>query len=107
MAKKSSRPRTERRERERALKKGVRNTERMAHALPGGSRATAIELPASGLVELAVRDARCPQCNGALDLRGDRAESTARGIVREVDAICRLCHAPRRLWFRLAAKLAN
>jgi hypothetical protein len=107
MAKKSSRPRTERRERDRALKKDVRNTERMARALPGGSRATPIEVPASSVVELAVRDTRCPQCNGALDLRGDRAESTARGILREVDAVCRLCHTPRRLWFRLAPKLAN
>jgi hypothetical protein len=107
MVKKPPRARSQRRQHERELRKGVRKIEAMARALPGGSPDAPIDVAASSLVELQARDARCPQCDGQLDLRGDRAESTPRGVLRELALMCRLCHAPRTLWFRVAPALAN
>jgi hypothetical protein len=107
MAKKPPRPRAERREHERALRKGVRKTEVMARALPGGSPGAPIDVATSSLVEPQARATRCPQCDGDLDVRADRAESTPRGVLRQLDLVCRLCHAPRTLWFRVAPQLAN
>jgi uncharacterized protein with PIN domain len=101
VAKKPVRPRTERRTRERDLRKGIRKVEALARALPGGSAATPIDVATSSLVELQARTTRCPQCNGELEIRGDRAESTPRGVLRAMDLVCRLCHAPRTVWFRV------
>lgn len=85
----------------------VRRIERMAGELPGGTPERAIEVGASSVVELKARAAPCLQCAGQLDIRGDRAGSTARGVVRAIELVCRQCHAPRTLWFRIAAPGPN
>ncbi|HEY0714368.1 MAG TPA: hypothetical protein VGF45_16920, partial [Polyangia bacterium] len=46
----------------------------------------------------------CVQCGGELDLRNHSAESAS---LRRTDLICRLCHAPRSIWFRIEPMLAN
>ena len=101
------RPRRERREHERALRKAVQTTERLARRLPGSTPDAPIEIAASALAEIKARDTPCPQCGGELELRGDRADATARGVLRELRLICRLCHAPRKLWFRVTPSSAN
>jgi hypothetical protein len=101
------RPRRERREHERALRKTVRETERLARQLPGATPDAAIDVDAPSVVELRARSTPCPQCGGELDVRGDRADSTPRGILREVSLVCRLCHTPRTLWFRVIPRAAN
>jgi hypothetical protein len=53
------------------------------------------------------RNKPCIQCAGDLELRGDRATSTARGVLREIALVCRCCHAPRTLWFRIVSPAAN
>ena len=46
---------------------------------------------------------KCVQCEAVeMELRGDHATSTARGLLRELEMICRQCHAGRALWFRVA-----
>ena len=101
------RPRRERRERERALRKDVRVTERLARQLPGATADTPIEIAAPSVAEIKARATPCPQCGGELELRGDRADSTLRGVLRELRLACRLCHAPRSLWFRIAPPAGN
>ena len=101
------RPRRERRERERALRKEVRVTERFARQLPGATREAPIDVAAPSVAEIKARATPCPQCGGELELRGDRAESTARGVLRELRLVCRACHAPRSLWFRTTPTAAN
>jgi hypothetical protein len=101
------RPRRERRERERELRKGVRTTERLARQLPGATPDAPIDVGAPAVAEIKARATPCPQCGGELDLRGDRAESTPRGVLRELRLVCRMCHAPRSLWFRTAPSSAN
>jgi hypothetical protein len=101
------RRRRQRREQERALRKGVRNTERLARQLPGATPESPIEIDAPAVAEIRARATPCPQCGGELEVRGDRADSTARGIIRELGLVCRRCHAPRRLWFRVRPPSPN
>ena len=101
------RPRRERREQERALRATVRRIERLAGELPGGTPERAIEVASSSVVDLKARALPCLQCAGQLDIKGERAESTARGVLRAIDLVCRQCHAPRTLWFRIAAPGPN
>jgi hypothetical protein len=101
------RPRRQRREQERALRKEVRLREGRAAQLPGGSAERPIDVPSASVVEGKARATPCIQCEGDLELRGDRAVSTARGVLRELALACRRCHTPRTLWFRIVPPAAN
>ncbi len=101
------RPRNERREQERALRKTVRVTERLAKQLPGATPEHPIDVASAPVVEIQARATPCPQCGGTLELASERADSTPRGVLREIRAVCRLCHAPRTLWFRITPATAN
>lgn len=101
------RPRRKQRAQDRALRKAVRRTEALAARLPGGSPDAPIEVVSASVVETKARATPCVQCGGELALRGDRATSTPRGVLREIEAACRRCHAPRTLWFRVAIEAAN
>ena len=85
----------------------MRRTEQLAGDLPGGSPERPIDVASASVVEGKVRGTPCIQCGGDLDVRGDRATSTARGILREIAVVCRLCHAPRTLWFRVVRAAEN
>jgi hypothetical protein len=101
------RPRKQRREQERAMRKVVRQVERVAAASPGGGPDNAIVVTSVAVIETRARQTPCVQCGGELELRGDRAQSTPRGVVREIDVVCRRCRAPRTLWFVVAPASAN
>jgi hypothetical protein len=101
------RPRRQRREQERALRKEVRAVERLAEQLPGATPESPIEVEAPSVADIKARATPCPQCAGELELRADRAESTPRGILRALALVCRRCHAPRTLWFRVRPPRAN
>lgn len=96
---KTDRARKRRREEGRAASKAVRERERLAALLPGGAPGRPIEVGSASVVEVQARAIPCVQCAGELELRGDRASSTARGVLRELDLSCRRCHARRLLWF--------
>jgi hypothetical protein len=101
------RPRRKQREQDRTLRKQVRRTENLAGKLPGGSPQQPIDVASASIVDGKARATPCIQCGGDLELRGDRATSGARGILRELALVCRLCHAPRTLWFRITPPAAN
>jgi hypothetical protein len=97
------RPRRQQREQERALRKTVRQLERLAAEMPGGSPERPIDVTSASVVETKARSLPCVQCEAIeMELRGDRATSTARGILRELALVCRQCHAARAVWFRVA-----
>jgi hypothetical protein len=97
------RPRRQQREQQRALRKTVRQLERLATELPGGSPERPIDVASAAVVETKARAIPCVQCEAIeMELRGDRATSTARGILRELAMVCRQCHTARALWFRVA-----
>ena len=89
------------------MRKAVHVTERLARQLPGATPDTPIDVPAPAVADIKARATPCPQCGGALEPRGDRAHPTPRGVLRELRLTCRLCHAPRTLWFRLSPPAAN
>ena len=101
------RPRRRRRELERSVRKEVRRVERLARQLPGGTADDPIEIDAPAIAEIKARATPCPQCGGELELRGERADSTPRGVLRELVLACRLCHARRSLWFRVRPSSPN
>lgn len=101
------RPRRTQREQARALRKEVRRTEALAAELPGGSSERPIDVVSASIVDGKARATPCIQCGGELDIRGDRAASTARGVLREIALVCRRCHAPRVLWFRVVPPSTN
>jgi len=102
-----TRPRKKQREQERALRKLVRRTEGLAGELPGGSAQRPIDVASASIVEGKARATPCIQCAGDLELRGDRATTTPRGVLRELALACRRCHAPRTLWFRIKPPATN
>ena len=101
------RPRRAARAAARALRKQVRRTETLAGKLPGASPDHPLDVTSASVVEGAARATPCVQCGGDLELRGDRATSTPRGVLREIALACRRCHAPRTLWFRIVPPAAN
>jgi hypothetical protein len=97
------RPRRQQREQQRALRKTVRQLERLAAEMPGGSPERPIDVAAASVVETKARAIPCVQCDAIeMELRGERATSTARGVLRELAMVCRQCHAARAVWFRVA-----
>jgi predicted Zn finger-like uncharacterized protein len=98
------RKRTAQRERERALRKLVRDREKLAALSPGGSEQRPIHVTSASVVEVRVSHLTCPQCEGAYRVK--EHSSPASGI-RKVDVVCVLCGTPRTLWFRIGSDEAN
>jgi hypothetical protein len=106
MAGKPRRLRSERRQAARALTKEVRGREKLAAAGPGGAADRAIVVTSASVVELRAREWPCVQCGGVLELRSHQVAPGAPEL-RTVQLVCRLCHAPRTLWFRIEARLPS
>ena len=101
------RPRRKQREQARALRKDVRRTEALAGKLPGGAPEHPIDVTSAAVVDGKARGTPCIQCGCDLEVRGERATATARGVLREIALACRRCHAPRTLWFRVTPPATN
>jgi hypothetical protein len=104
---KPKRSRTERRETARSLRKEVVARERLAAAGPGGARDRPIVIPSASVVESMARSTPCVQCGGALELRDHAAPPDGKGRLRLARLVCRLCHAPRELWFSIETSLPS
>jgi hypothetical protein len=104
MTKPPRRARTNRRVAERALRKTVAERQRLAAAAPGGSRDHPLVVTSASVVEGQARSTPCVQCGGELQLEKHDAEA---GDLRVVHLVCRLCHAPRALWFRIEPPLSS
>jgi hypothetical protein len=97
------RPRRLQREQQRALRKSVRQLERLAAEMPGGSPERPLDVASASVVETKARALPCLQCEAVeMEIRGDQATSTTRGVLRQLAMVCRRCHAPRAVWIRLA-----
>jgi predicted Zn finger-like uncharacterized protein len=96
--------RTAKRAQERAARQLVRDREKLAGMVAGGSAERPIEVTSSAVIEVRVRDTRCPQCEGELRVHDHR--STGAGM-RAVDVKCQTCGTPRTLWFRIVSDDPN
>jgi hypothetical protein len=101
------RPRTERRERERDLRKQVREREKLAATAPGGAPDRPLVVTSASVIEGTARATPCVQCGGELIFGDHSAETRAGHPLRLVRLVCRLCHAPRTLWFRIESPLPS
>jgi hypothetical protein len=104
---KPKRSRTERRETERALRKEVVARERLAAAAPGGARDRPIVVGSASVIESIARSTPCVQCGGELSLQDHAAPPDGQGRLRVTRMVCRLCHAPRELWFTIEKPLPS
>lgn len=107
MVQKPKRSRSERRARERELRRSVRELERLSAAAPGGAPDRPLVVSSASVVEVQARGTPCVQCGGTLDLRDHAAESHGGQLLRVARLQCRLCHARRALWFRIDAPLPS
>jgi hypothetical protein len=96
---KKERGRTERRMRERAAQKLVRDQQRLAELLPGGSAARPIEVPTSSVIDGRARSTPCPLCEGPLRLDEQTAEKVNGRSLRATHMQCQRCGVKRTLWF--------
>jgi ribosomal protein S27AE len=98
------RKRTEARERERALRKLVRDREKLAALSAGGSAEHPIQVASAAVVEVRVRHLACPQCGGDYRVADHRAPASG---LRSVEVACVRCGVARTLWFRIVSFDAN
>lgn len=96
--------RTARRARERAARQLVRDKEKLAGLVAGGSAERPIEVASAAVVEIRVRGMRCPQCEGDYAIVDHR--SAGQGM-RPVDVRCNVCGVARTLWFRIVEPEPN
>jgi hypothetical protein len=78
----------------------VRDRERLAGLLPGGSAERPFEVDSAAVIDGRVGTLHCPQCDGTYALVDHQASAPG---LRVVSVTCRLCHVSRRLWFRLGS----
>jgi uncharacterized protein YbaR (Trm112 family) len=104
---KRTRPRTERRERERAARRLVHDRERLFALEPGGSPEHPIVVDSPSVIPVRARALPCPQCGGTLDLDEETAERVEGRSLRAAHLTCRRCGVARRLWFRLGSPGLN
>jgi hypothetical protein len=100
---KRSRPRTERRERERAARRLVHDRERLYALEPGGSPERPLVVDSPAVIPVRARSLPCPQCGGTLALDEETAERVDGRPLRCAHLTCQLCGTKRRLWFALAS----
>ena len=82
----------------------MRDREKLAALVAGGSAERPIEVSSSSVIEGRVRAMPCVQCGGEYDVKDHR--SAGQGT-RAVDARCRICGVARTLWFRIVSDEPN
>lgn len=107
MTKKDKRPRTARRLSDRAMRKLVRDREKLAELEAGGSPERPIVVPTSAVIEGRARSTACVQCEGQLDVV-ELSATTWEGEPRRIAHVrCRQCHVARDLWYRITPSLPS
>jgi hypothetical protein len=100
-------PRGQRRAAERAAVKLAKDRVRLAELEPGGSAERPLVVDSAAVIEPRAKDTRCAVCESALDLEDHEVVTEAGQSLRRVRLVCKLCHTPRTLWFRLERPMPN
>lgn len=96
--------RTARRKAEREARQLVRDRERLAALVPGGSPDRPIEVNSTAVIEVRAQAQRCPQCDGNYHVGDHQAPSA---VLREIAVTCQRCGVARRLWFKIVMSGPN
>lgn len=101
------RPRTERRERERAADKLADAREKLARLEAGGAPDRPLGVTSASVMEPRVRAEPCLRCNAAVRIDDHRAAVVGQRRLRIVRAKCSHCGAVRDWYFQLTSDLAS
>jgi hypothetical protein len=107
MAKRRPSARTERRERERAAEKLVRDRERLARLEPGGAPERPIPVDSASQIEPHAVSMGCLRCEGDLRVDEHAAVSVDGASLRRVTLLCARCGSRRDVWFAIRVGLPS
>ena len=88
----------------RAARELVRDREKLASLVPGGSAERPIEIGTSAVIEGRVRALPCAQCEGSYRVTEHRSAGAG---LRALDVRCERCGVARTLWFRIVSDEPN
>jgi hypothetical protein len=100
----SRKDRAERRRGERAARQLVRDRERLAALVPGGSAEHPIHVTSAAVIEVRAAALPCVQCEGSYRIVEHAAAAPG---LRRVTVTCRTCGVTRALWFRIDERGPN
>jgi DNA-directed RNA polymerase subunit RPC12/RpoP len=104
---KKARPRSLRREGERALTKLQSANEKLFLLEPGGSEGRPLDVASAAVIEAHAESVPCPRCGGRHDVEEHLALTLAGARLRQVRLRCRQCGSRRSVWFRIAEPKPN
>jgi hypothetical protein len=99
--------RGQRRAAERAAVSLAKDRVRLAELEPGGAPERPIVVDSASVVESRARDTRCAVCEAGLELADHDVVAHAGASLRRTRLVCKECHTPRVIWFRIAPPMAN
>lgn len=103
----ATRPRQDRRAREREARKLVALREKLANLEVGGSPQHPLVVASAAVVEAKVAARGCPLCGGRVHIQGHDAIRAESRSIRAVIAKCTTCHAKRTTYVEIAPALAH
>ncbi len=107
-SKKASRPRTVRREQDRALEKLGDARQKLAALEPGGSPARPREVTSAAVIEGQARSLGCARgCEGEARIKEHTAETIDGERLRVVTTECARCGTRRHVYFHLGTDAPN
>lgn len=93
------RPRTQRRETERASSKLQRAREQLFRLEPGGLPERPLHVVSAAVIDVQAQSVPCPICQSRHDLVEHIALTVAGERLREARLRCRQCGSARSMWF--------
>jgi hypothetical protein len=100
-------PRGQRRAAERAAVSLAKDRVRLAELAAGGAPERPIVVESAAQIEGQARDTRCAVCEAQLQLEDHEVVPNAGTSLRRVRLVCRECHTPRVLWYRITPRAPN
>jgi len=104
---KKERPRSERRVRERAAQRLVRERQKLALLSPGGTPERPIDVVSTSVIPVRARSTPCPLCDGTLRLDDESAGTRAGKLLHTAHVTCASCGVGRALWFHVSSPLPS
>lgn len=93
--------RGQRRAAERGAVSLAKDRVRLAELSPGGAAERPIVVDSAAVIDGRARATPCAVCEGQLTLEEHEVVAHAGVNLRRTRGLCRECHTPRVLWFRL------
>jgi hypothetical protein len=100
-------PRGQRRAAERAAVQLAKDRVAAAKLVPGGAPERPLAVASASVIELRARDTPCAVCAAGLILEEHEAVAHDGEGLRRLRLVCKECHAPRVMWFRIEQPMVH